>query len=330
MSLPAPVGGSGDSARYEAQAREIVEACRIHGAGPRETATGEPQDEIPLKFRLDQARGINYYAGPSKLLPFAQRGNIILLALVAVSLYGLGGCIHTCLRDLPAYNSYRSVSPCQAAFVGDGVGPHYCSVTDGVVEQPMKQPVTGLYEVVVGPVEQSADENSVEMGDTVSEIPAFFGTDQPALEKLVAGQRVDYVADNYGDKVLSVTVGGVTYQTVDSAQLQSRSQYVDDWASVFEMALLVLVFAGVLVMRLCRRRLVDPWAVVPVALIAAFLASCSADGDGSTTTAPTSVAYLLWVIGIVAACTAAGLALSGRLFRRRARRPVSRRHRALP
>lgn len=307
--------------RFEIQAREIVDAHRTRAAGPRDSPAGEPRDEIPLKYRLDEARRIENYVGPSRLIEFARPGARALLALLLIGLWALAGSIHSYTRDLPGYHAYLGASSCPAASVDNGPGPAFCAVTDGVVESPIRLPADGLYELTVGPVQQSA--GSLYVGISASEVSAYFSHPQPALDGLVPNDRIDYVAANGGD-VMSVTLNGVTYQTADSPSAQLAS----DRASILASGFLTLLFVGMLGLKIARRRLRGRWGLLPLAVAAAFVTDVAV-AAGGLGTPPASVSSLLGLTGVVMFCTVAAVIVLGSAFRLRARRLASRRHPAM-
>lgn len=336
LRLPAPVGRAPYMARFEAQAREIIEVYEARGSGSRANASvsGEPHDEIPVTYRLDEARRIDNYAGPSRLLRFARSVllevvrpiGLVLLAVIVAGFIGLGLCIHTYMRDLPTYDAYRAASPCQAALSAEGAtGPAYCKVTDGVAENGMTEPSPDVYELDLGPSEPAANDGAPGPGYIGPEQYAFFRGDQPALERLGPGQAVDYVAADGGD-VASVTVHGATYQTFDSPQAQD----VFDWSSIFAAASFTLVFCCLLGLTAARQRVLGSWALLPLVFVVALITNAAVNGDQSTSTPPSSALSLLGLTGVVAFfaevfATALWLAL-----RPRGPRFGSQRNRTLP
>jgi hypothetical protein len=320
LALPAPTGDPGHPGLFDAQAREIIEAYKERGAGLRVSASGEPRDEIPVDYRLAAIEQIGHYGEPSRLFEFARPGRITLVLVFLAALFGLGGSVHSYLRDLPVYDAYRAAPHCSAAAAAaasaaGGSEPSYCTVTDGAVQQIVASPEQGVYEMSIG-TDGDLYAGPIQFG--------FWSTDPPALENLLPGDRVDYVAVD-GGNVASITLHGVTYQAIDSPQVR----HVSDSASLFASAFFALVFASLLVLKIARRRLLGLWALLPLMFTAAFIVNVAADG-GQASTPFSSVGALLVLTGLVACATVAALAPLCWWFRRRARRLVSLPHPALP
>lgn len=322
LTLPAPSGGARDAALFDAQAQEIIDAYEDRGAGWRVAASGEPQDTIPLEYRLEEARRIEKYGRPLLLFELTRPVSLVLLALFIAGLFGLAGSIHGYTRDLPGLAAYRAASACSAlSSATGGTAPAYCIVTDGVVDRKMVRPYSDVYQLSVGPSAESAG-----VADGLEPMQfATFGTDQPALDKLQVGDPVHYIAEHGGD-VASVTSQGVTYQSTGSPQ----KRYISDWASMFASAALALFFAALLGLRVARRRLTGPWIALPLSLILPFITDTSL-GNSSTSRPPGSALSLLAWTALPVVCVALPLAALWCVwFKRQGRRLVSRRHRALP
>lgn len=320
LILPAPIGPPGGSALFEEQAGEIFRAYQAHGGsgGPTGPA-GEARDEIPIRYRLDQLRRVDAYAGPSRLPLILQPISIMLFVFCLAELVGVAGSVHSYTRDLGGYDAYRAAQSCTVSDSAEcSAGRPYSVVTDGVVTQAVEQ-LYGLYVLSVEPESDSdAGAGAVQY--------AYFKADPSTLESLPDGAAVDYVAANGGD-VDSVTHDGVTYQTIDSPQ----SQDVYDWASVFAACSLTLLTAGLLGLRIARRGLVSWWAVPVLTITAAFVVNMIVAANQPAGRPLASLGSLLWLTGAVAlSTTVAAAAACPFVLSRRERRPVSRRHRALP
>jgi hypothetical protein len=315
LILPAPIGPPRGSALFEEQAREIFQACGEHGAGGPTGPAGEARDEIPTRYRMDQLRRVEVYAGPSPLPLFGQPLNIYLLLLFLVGLVGIVGSVHSYTRDLGGYDAYRAARSCTASVSAAGsAGPAYCIVDDGVVTQALTQ-LDGSYSVDVGPA--SDPDASVRQH-------AVFKTDPSALNSLAEGASVDYVAADGGD-VASITYDGTTYRTTDSPQ----SQDVYDWASVFRSLGWMLFIGGLLALRVTRRGLLS-WGMVPVLMVAtAFVVNITVAMNRRVDQPPASVGSLLGLTGAFSVFTAV-VALCLFVLIRQVRRPVSPRHRGRP
>lgn len=329
VSLPAPIGSSRHAERFEAQAREILEAYKVRGAGLRVSASGEPQDGIPVEYRLEALELIDEYAGPSRLVEFVRPGALALLVLLVLGLVGLGGSIHAYTRDLAVYDAYRAAAPCSAPMSVNGYADSaYCIVTDGVAEEPVGDPFDNIYSLSVGPSLQSMalPAGSPDLPYDGPVQYAFFATDQPALDGLQQNDPVEYIAANGGD-VASVTLDGITYQTLDSP----RAQHVYDCASLSAAAGFTLLFACWLGLRVARRRVLGPWAVPLLTIIAGIVTNLVVDTHQTTSRPLGSGSSLLELTGFV--MLAAAVAFTGLWvlpLRRLMPRPVSRRHRARP
>ena len=324
LILPAPIGPPSGSALFDEQARELSEVHRAHGgSGGRTGPAGEVQDEIPVRYRLDQLRRVEVYAGPSRLPLLAKPVTRLMLLFFLVELVGIAGSVHSYTRDLGAYDAYRAAKSCTAAEAAEGnAGPAYCVVTDGVVVQALS-PLGGMYSIDVGP--------AANPDGSVTQF-AFFKANPSALDGLPVGTPVDYVtADTdsitYGGETDSITYGGETYQTIESPQPQT----VHDWASMFAAFGWTLLTGSLIALRLARRSVASWWAVPVLTITAALIVNLSVTGDQAGARPLGSLGALLGLTGAVALATAAGAtALCLFVFRPRARRPVYRRHRGLP
>ena len=318
LILPAPIEPPGGSALFEKQARELSEAHRAHGgSGGRTGPAGEVQDEIPVRYRLDQLRRVEVYARPSRLPLLAKPVMMLMLLLFLVELVGIAGSVHSYTRDLGAYDAYRAAKSCTASDAAEGsAGPAYCVVTDGVVTQAVS-PIAGMYSIDVGPA-ANLDESATQF--------SFFKADPSALDGLSVGTPVDYVTADGGD-VDSISYGGETYQTIESPQPQN----VYDWASIFAVFGWTLLTGSLIALRLTRRSVVSWWAVPVLTITAALIVNLAVAANQPAAKPLGSLGALLGLTGTVALATAAGAtALCLFVFRPRARRPVYLRHRGLP
>jgi hypothetical protein len=353
LILPAPRERPGRAAAFDTASRAIVEAHRSHTV-----PADEPSDEVPPQYRVGPEQLIEHYFAPSawrggRLLgglayglprggpnaarpavarPRLLRPGLLLLAVVFIGpAIGLGGSIHALVRDRPAYDAFRSPAACSAYDAASGLIPGgYCRVTDGQVDSIVTDARGNIDSLIVGPIPQDIpDPNdpsiTLEGGDWVDGPTQFavFGAGQPGLE-LSEGEPVDYLSQQSGD-VASVTVGGVTYQTYDSPQLQN----VYDVASICAFSAAMLLFGLWFAFRVRRHRYTAPRVFVLLTCLAAFLVggitAGTASGDQGVTTAGT--VFLL--LGAIAPGSAAlATAILWLMLRRRARLLLYRRHRA--
>lgn len=217
-------------------------------------------------------------------------GFVVLFILFAGSVFGLGGSIHSYARDLGTYDAYRAAPSCSASDAADGnATSEYCDVSDGSVDAALAADAP-IYSLGVGPSSTMLAIPGlavVTIPDTTGQ-QAFFDHDESALAGLQVGDPVDYVTLN-GGNVASVTVHGVTYQTLDSPQ----SQQLFDTAGIVAASACVLLFGFWLVLRLARRRLTTAWSAPLVACATALAAALATAGTGPGDVSTQSVGSLV-------------------------------------
>lgn len=315
LTLPAPVGRARDVAFFDAQAHEIIDAYERSGAGSRVAASDEPKDAISLEYRVEEAGRIEKYHRPPLLFELRRPVSILLLTLFFGGLLAFAASVRGYTQDLPGVDAYRAASWCSAP---GGTAPAYCIVADGQVDQPLTRQDSDAYRLSVGLSAESV------AGSPAPAKSVTFDTDEPALDELQIGDPIEYIVSD-GGQVASVISEGVTYQSTSSPQ----ARYMSGWAAMFGSVEFALLSASLLGLRLAGRRLRLPWMALPLAFLLAFITDISILSTISRP--PTSAPALLWLTALPVACIV-GLGTGAWYwkFRRRARRPVSRRSRALP
>ena len=237
---------------------------------------------------------------------WASRGfGLALLFIASVSsVVGLGDSIHSYARDLGVYDAYRAAPSCTAFDAADGNATSgYCHVSDGVVNAVLS-PDPPIYSLGVGPPSTTQVTPGVALV-TFDPTPqqAFFEHDEPALAGLQLDDPVDYVTLS-GGNVVSLTVRGVTYETLDSPQ----PQQFWDAATIVMSSAFTLLFGFWFALRVAGRRLTTAWSAPLVAAVAAFAADLAIAGPTSGDLAPPSIGSL--VLRIVLISLGATLAIS--------------------
>ena len=312
LDLPAPRERAERPDEFSAASRAILFTFEEH----RSAAAAEFEDSMPDGFRESLARTVVYRGG--LLQGLADRAGFGLLALFAVfGMVGIGGSIHSYERDLPAYRAYSAAGACTAAESATGTGSHaYCKVTDGDVFAPAYDSKSHVDAISVGPV--SADGTGWTIVPTQD---AFFTEGQPALDPLMSGTAVSYIAAN-GGKVASLVWNGATFQTWDSPVILHRRDLATLTASVCWTLLFVFLAAR----SLRRWRFTLPLKLVSAAVGSAFFAAAVIAGSTKDGTQRTSDAWIFGTILGISAGACLAVAIGYRPVVAGARRYMSRRY----
>lgn len=261
----------------------------VDGFEPDDASFLDLSDEVLFLGRPQRAGWPGFGFAPGRKWP-GRAGFAVLFILFAGSVFGLGGSIHSYTRDRGTYDAYNSAPSCSASDAADGnATSEYCDVSDGAVGTALTADAP-IYWLGVGPSSTTLAIPGlaiVTIPDTTGQ-QAFFDHDESALAGLQVGDPVDYVTLN-GGNVASVTVQGVTYQTLDSPQ----SQQFFDTAGIVSASACVLLSGFWLVLRLARRRLTTAWSAPLVACATALVAAAATAGTSPNYVRTQSVGSLV-------------------------------------
>lgn len=296
VPLPAPRQRADRPSEFDAASREILRAFEEY----REAATSEPEDAVPIGYRIELAFSVAQHGGFLRVLG-ANLGLGLLLLCGLAGVIGVGGSVHSYTRDLGAYNAYRAAGVCTAAKSAAGTAAHtYCNVADGYVDLTFNGSNGHVDTLTIGPAPAGDPWPPSLLQDEWTNGPtqmAVFAEGQSGLDPLrTGGGGLSYIAVNGGD-IVSLTWLGITYQTPDSPELQHRY----DLAGLTSAASWTVFFLLLSMRRLRRRRFTVPLRLALVAIAAAFVSAAVIAGSAKDGVENTSDASLFGTVLIASA-----------------------------